>query len=72
MFPSHPHAGAWHEAAVKYMMNTLSTGADLRDTSMVDGRAVTSGSGVRICSRTSRWRTTIFFIPLMSHVVLIS
>jgi hypothetical protein len=40
MFPSHPHAGAWHEAAVKYMMNTLSTAADLRDTSLVDGRAV--------------------------------
>jgi hypothetical protein len=40
MFPSHPHAAAWHEAAVKYMMNTLSTAHDLDDTSMVDGRAV--------------------------------
>ena len=40
MFPSHPHAGAWHEAAVKYMVNTLSSAADLRDTSMVDGRTV--------------------------------
>jgi hypothetical protein len=40
MFPAHAHAGAWHETAVKYMMNTLSTEADVRDTSEVDGRAV--------------------------------
>jgi len=40
MFPSHPHAAAWHEAALKYMMNTLSTEADTRDTSLVDGRPV--------------------------------
>jgi hypothetical protein len=40
MFPSHPHAGLWHEGAVKYMMNTLSTVDDLRDTSTADGRAV--------------------------------
>jgi hypothetical protein len=40
MFPAHPHAAAWHEGAVKYMMNTLSTAEDLHDTSMVDGRAV--------------------------------
>jgi hypothetical protein len=40
MFPSHPHAAAWHETAVKYMMNTLSTADDLSDTGMVDGRPV--------------------------------
>ncbi|EEF60660.1 hypothetical protein [Pedosphaera parvula] len=40
MFPSHPHAAAWHETAQKYMMNTLCTAADLEDTSLVDGRAV--------------------------------
>jgi hypothetical protein len=40
MFPTHPHAAAWHETALKYMMNTLSTKDDLRDASIVDGRAV--------------------------------
>ncbi|MGH9343368.1 MAG: hypothetical protein ACRD19_06380 [Terriglobia bacterium] len=40
MFPSHPHAAAWHEAALKYMMNTLCTEADTHDTAMVDGRRV--------------------------------
>jgi len=40
MFSSHPHAAAWHETALKYMMNTLCTANDLRDTNVVDGRAV--------------------------------
>jgi hypothetical protein len=40
MFHAHPHAAAWHQGAVKYMMNTLSTADDLRNTSIVDGRAV--------------------------------
>ena len=40
MFPTQPHAAAWHETAVKYMMNTLSTEADLHDTRLLDGRAV--------------------------------
>lgn len=40
MFPSHPHAAAWHETALEYMMNTLSTEQDMQDTSLVDGRAV--------------------------------
>jgi hypothetical protein len=40
MFPSHPHAAAWHETALKYMMNTLCTADDLGDTNLVDGRAV--------------------------------
>jgi hypothetical protein len=40
MFPSDPHAGAWHQAALKYMMNTLCTEADTHDDRMVDGRAV--------------------------------
>ena len=40
MFSSHPHAAAWHETALKYMMNTLCTEADTHDTSLVDGRAV--------------------------------
>jgi hypothetical protein len=40
MFPSNPHAAAWHETARKYMMNTLCTEADLHDTNLVDGRAV--------------------------------
>ena len=40
MFPSHPHAAAWHEAALKYMMNTLCTEADTRNGATVDGRPV--------------------------------
>ena len=37
MFPTDPHARTWHEAAVKYMMNTLCTEADTHDTASVDG-----------------------------------
>ena len=40
MFPTHPHAAAWHETALKYMMNTLCTAEDMHDTSLVDGRPV--------------------------------
>jgi hypothetical protein len=38
MFPAHAHAAAWHEAALKYMMNTLCTDADAHDDRVVDGR----------------------------------
>lgn len=40
MFTNHPHAAAWHEGAIKYMMNTLCTEADLENTNLVDGRPV--------------------------------
>jgi hypothetical protein len=40
MFPNHPRAAAWHETALKYMMNTLCTAEDTHDTNLVDGRAV--------------------------------
>lgn len=40
MFPDHPHAAAWHETALRYMMNTLCTESDTRDSSIIDGRAV--------------------------------
>ncbi len=40
MLPSHPHAAAWHEAALGYMMNTLCTADDMHDTKMVEGGAV--------------------------------
>ena len=45
MFPAHPHAAAWHEAALKYMMNTLCTANDLEDTNVVDGRPVNQWLG---------------------------
>ena len=45
MFSNHPHAAAWHEATLKYMMNTLCTSNDLRDTSLVDGRPVNQWVG---------------------------
>ncbi len=40
MFPSHPHAAAWHEAALLYMMNTLCTEGDTHDATPVDGQPV--------------------------------
>ena len=40
MFPSHPHAAAWREKAIEYMMNTLSVPRDLKDKTVVDGRPV--------------------------------
>jgi hypothetical protein len=40
LFPDNPHAGAWKEKAIEYMMNTLSTPHDLEDTNMIDGRPV--------------------------------
>lgn len=40
MFPSHPHAPAWHQGALKYMMNTLCTEQDTHDSVIVDGELV--------------------------------
>ena len=40
MFPAHPHATSWHEAALAYMMNTLCTEADTHDAEFVDGRPI--------------------------------
>jgi hypothetical protein len=40
MFPAHPHAAAWHEKAIEYMMNTLSVPQDALDKTLVDGRPV--------------------------------
>jgi hypothetical protein len=39
-FPTHPHAAAWHDTALKYMMITLCTESDTHDTRLVDERAV--------------------------------
>ena len=40
MFPKHPHAAAWKEKAIEYMINTLSTPQDQDDKTVVDGRPV--------------------------------
>lgn len=40
MFPNHPHAAAWREKAIEYMMNVLSVGQDKKDKTIVDGRPV--------------------------------
>jgi hypothetical protein len=40
MFPQNPHAAAWNEKGLEYMMNTLSAPQDRHDSSMVDGRPV--------------------------------
>jgi len=45
MFSNNPHAAAWHEGALKYMMNTLCTAADMHDTNLVDGRPVNQWVG---------------------------
>ena len=38
MFPNHPHAAAWNQKAIEYMINTLSAPQDRQDHSLVDGR----------------------------------
>jgi hypothetical protein len=40
MFPAHPHAAAWNEKAIEYMINTLSAPQDRQDATVVDGRPV--------------------------------
>jgi hypothetical protein len=45
MFPDNPRAAAWHETALKYMMNTLCTAADMDDTNLADGRPVNQWVG---------------------------
>ncbi len=40
MFPAHPHAAAWNEKGIEYMMNTLSVPQDALDNTLVDGRPV--------------------------------
>jgi hypothetical protein len=40
MFPHNPHAAAWHEKAIEYMMNTLSAPQDEQDNSIIDGQPV--------------------------------
>ena len=38
LFPTHPHAAAWQEKGIEYMMNTLSVPQDALDKTLVDGR----------------------------------
>ena len=40
MFSSHPHAVAWNEKAIEYMMNILSVPRDVKDKTLIDGRPV--------------------------------
>lgn len=40
MFPDNPHAAAWQEKAIEYMMNTLSAPQDQDDKTLIDGRPV--------------------------------
>ena len=37
---AHPHAAAWQEKAIEYMINTLSVPQDAKDKTVVDGRPV--------------------------------
>jgi hypothetical protein len=49
MFPDHPHASAWQEKAIEYMINTLSAPQDQDDQERVEGRAISewfSGANV--------------------------
>ncbi len=49
MFPAHPHAPAWNQKALEYMINTLSAPQDRQDSGVVDGRPVSewfSGANV--------------------------
>lgn len=38
MFPGHPHAAAWNEKAIEYMMNTLCVTQDFQNVAPIDGR----------------------------------
>ena len=38
MFPDHPHAEAWREAAIKYAMCAVARKADLEDLTIIDGK----------------------------------
>ncbi|MCL2305205.1 MAG: hypothetical protein FWC43_07670 [Planctomycetaceae bacterium] len=38
LFPDHPNAAAWREAAIKYAMTAVARKADWQDTTLVDGR----------------------------------
>jgi hypothetical protein len=40
LFPAHPHAAAWNEKAIEYMINTLSVPQDQEDKNLLDGRPV--------------------------------
>ena len=40
MFPADPHAAAWNQKAMEYMINTLSAPQDRDDHNIVDGRPV--------------------------------
>jgi hypothetical protein len=40
MFPEHPHAAAWRQKAIEYMVNTLSAPQDRNDQTLLDGRPV--------------------------------
>jgi hypothetical protein len=40
MFPTHPHAGQWHQTCIRWMMNTLTVAADRDDDTLVDGKPV--------------------------------
>jgi hypothetical protein len=40
MFPANPHAAAWNDKTIEYMMNTLSVPQDSLDKTLVDGRPV--------------------------------
>ena len=42
MFPKHPHAAAWNEKVIEYMINTLSTPEDRTDKTIVDGKPVSA------------------------------
>ncbi|MDB6025094.1 MAG: hypothetical protein JWM68_1317 [Verrucomicrobiales bacterium] len=44
MFPANPHAAAWNEKALEYVMNTLSAPQDEQDKTVVNGRPVSEWS----------------------------
>jgi hypothetical protein len=50
MFAAHPHAAAWKQKAIEYLINTLSAPQDAQDRTVVDGRPISdwfSGANVQ-------------------------
>jgi hypothetical protein len=72
MFPDHPNAAAWEEAAKKHAMNASSVPKDRMDTTIVDGKPVKDW--VTTTNLKSDWTMENhgFFNPLYQQVALLT
>jgi hypothetical protein len=69
MFPHHPHAAAWQDKAIEYMMNTFPRRKTCRMKHRWMGAPFATGSRARIFNPISRWRIITSFTPVMWRAV---